>query len=438
MLHSDLTSVEDFYLVRSGASLLFSNVKKKAFTGMKKNILCMMALLVCLTSTSSAADHPKFDWVGSWATAPTLMRLKKPVDNSTIRDVAHLSIGGSAVRVTLTNQFGETPLRIGSAHIALSAGRGRLQSDSDRQLTFNHRTSVSIPAGSYVLSDPIPMKVSAFSDVAVSLYLLQQMIAAPTCHQYGLSTNYIAPGDQTAKSDLHGAHTQISWCFLQSIDVRPTNKNAAALVTLGDSITDGAHSTIDANHRYPDYLAVRLHANNKTAHLSVLNEGISGGRVLYEGHGPSALQRFDRDVLAQPGVRYVIYLEGINDIGQILRPGSPEKNLMADDLIFAATQLITRVHEHGIKIFGATLLPFGPKNLPANTDWLKVRQTVDQYNEWVRTSHAFDGVVDFNRATADPQTPQILLPAYDSGDHGHPNDAGYKAMADAVDLSMFQ
>jgi lysophospholipase L1-like esterase len=282
------------------------------------------------------------------------------------------------------------------------------------------------------------MGVAAFSDVAVSVYLPQQTIAAPTCHQYGLSTNYIVAGDKTTESDLQDARTQVSWCFLQGVDVRSENRDAAAVVALGDSITDGARSTVDANHRYPDYLAVRLHANKKTAHLSLLNEGISGGRVLFEGHGPSALQRFDHDVLAQPGVRYVIYLEGINDIGQILKHGSPEQTLTVDDLIFAATQLITRAHQYGIKIFGATLFPFGPKELPANPDWLKARRTVDRYNDWVRTAHAFDGVVDFNKATADPQATQTMLPAYDSGDHVHPNDAGYKAMADAIDLSIFQ
>jgi lysophospholipase L1-like esterase len=362
------------------------------------------------------------------------MRLKEPIGDSTIRDVVHISLDGSALRVTLTNQFGTTPLRIGDAHIALSAGGGRLQPGSDHQLTFNNQPSVSIPAGTYVLSDPVPMPVTAFSDLAISLYLPQQTISDPTCHEYGLSTNYFVAGDKTTEAELQGSQTMTSWCFLQGIDVRAKDKDAGSVVTLGDSITDGARSTVDANRRYPDDLAVRLHANRKTARLAVLNEGISGGRVLFEGHGPSAMARFDRDVLAQPGVRYIIYLEGINDIGQILKPDSPEQKLTADDLIFAATQLVTRAHQHGVKVFGATLLPFGPKTPPANPQWARVRQTINEYNDWVRTGAAFDGVVDFNRATADPQAPQAMLPAYDSGDHVHPNDAGYKAMADSVDL----
>lgn len=403
-----------------------------------KRILFWIALFLSMNCACFAADQRKTTWIGSWGASPLLMHLRQPVSNSTLRDVVHLSLGGKAVRVSLTNQFGTEPLHIGSADIALSAGSGKVQPGSDHPLTFDHQPSVTIPAGAYVLSDPIPMPVAAFSDLAVSVYLPQQSITDPTCHPYGLSTNYVAAGNQTHSSELHDAHTLISWCFLQGIEVRPGKKHAAAVITLGDSITDGAHSTVDANRRYPDYLALRLHANPKTAHLSVLNEGISGGRVLFDGHGPSALRRFDRDVLAQPGVRYVLYLEGINDIGQILKPASPESTLAVSDLTLAATQMVTRAHQHGVKVFGATLLPFGPKNLPAKPGWPRARQVVEQYNDWVRTSHAFDGVVDFNKALADPQAPQTMLPAYDSGDHVHPNDAGYKAMADAIDLSMFR
>ncbi|MFP5229116.1 MAG: SGNH/GDSL hydrolase family protein [Acidobacteriota bacterium] len=405
---------------------------------MKKKRLLWVVLFLSINCACFAANRRRVDWVGSWAASLEVMRLRESVGNSTIRDVVHVSLGGTAVRVTLTNQFGTAPLRVGAASIALSAGDGRLQPGSERSLTFNHQSAVSIPAGSYVLSDPIAVPVRSFADLAVSIYLPQQTVTDPTCHQYGLSTNYIAAGDETAQNQLQDAQSMPSWCFLQSVDVRPQNKDAAAVVTLGDSITDGAHSTVDANHRYPDYLAVRLQSNKRTAHLSVLNEGISGGRVLFEGHGPSALQRFDRDVLAEPGVRYVLYLEGINDIGQILRPASPENALTADDLIFAATQLVTRAHEHGVKVFGATLLPFEPRLLLASPGRSRALQVLEQYNDWVRTSHVFDGVVDLHRAIADPKSPQTMLPAYDSGDHVHPNDAGYKAMADAIDLSLFR
>lgn len=404
---------------------------------MKKRLLFLAVLFLSVNCACFASDSKKDKWVGSWAASPLVMHLREPVADSTIRDVVHLTLGGTAVRVTLTNQFGTAPLRIDSASIGLAEDGGKLQTGSDRQLTFNHKLSVTIPAGTYVLSDPILTQVAAFSDLAVSLYLPQQPIADPTCHQYALSTNYVAEGNQTTKNQLQDARSFVSWCFLQGVEVRPGDRDAAAVVTLGDSITDGAHSTLDADHRYPDYLAFRLHANRKTAHLSVLNEGISGGRVLFDGHGPSALARFDRDVLAQPGVRYVIYLEGINDIGQLLRPNSPEKTLTVDDLIFAAKQMIARAHIHGVKVFGATLLPAGAK-AESNPAWVKVRGMIAQYNEWVRTSHTFDGIVDFNKAVADPQTPQIILPAYDSGDHVHPDDAGYKAMAACINLSMFR
>lgn len=394
-------------------------------------------MIASATIPALAADHKNSDWVGSWATSPLLMPLKSPIGDSTFRNVVHLTIGGSAIRVTLTNQFGKAPLRVDNAHVALSLGHDGIDVASDHQLTFNHRESVSIPPGAYVISDPVAMPVAAFSDLAISLYLPEQTMVTPTCHQYGLSTNYLAVGDIVQKKKLEAAQTQTSWCFIQAVDVQSPDIDAAAVATLGDSITDGARSTLDANHRYPDYLAVRFHASKKTAHLSVLNEGISGGRVLFEGHGPSALQRFDRDVLALPGVRYFIYLEGINDIGQMLKPDSPERTLTVDELILAATQLVIRAHQHGVKAMGATLLPFGPKDPPSNADWTKARQVLDQYNDWVRTSHVFDGVVDFNKAVADPEAPQTMLPAYDSGDHVHPSDAGYDAMARAVDLSFF-
>ncbi len=404
---------------------------------MKKRLLCCAVLFLLTNRVSFSAGRREVKWTGSWAASPTLMHMSEPVGDSTIRDVVHLTLGGAAVRIVLTNQFGRMPLRVGSATVAVPAGSGGLEPGTEHELTFDQRLSVSIPAESYVLSDPIPMPVTAFSDLAISLYLPSQTIADPTCHERALSSNYIAAGNQAKAIALADARRFDSWCFLQGVDVYAENRGSAAVVALGDSITDGAYSTIDANHRYTDYLALRLHGNRRTAHLAVLNEGISGGRVLFDGHGPSALRRFDRDVLAQPGVRYVIYLEGINDMGQLLRPKSPENALTLDDLTFAAQQMITRAHLHGVRVFGATLLPAGARNEP-NPAWVKIRRMIDQYNDWVRTSHAFDGVIDFNNAVADPEDHDIMLPAYDRGDHVHPNDAGYKAMADAIDPAMFR
>jgi lysophospholipase L1-like esterase len=410
---------------------------------MKRLRFALAFLLFVAVETSTASDPTKEVWVGSWATSPVLMPMKDGGTDRTFRSVAHLSLGGTAIRIALTNKFGTTPLRIDSAHVALSAGTGkvadvgRVQSSTDHPLLFNHQPSVTIPTGSFVLSDPVPMAVSSFADVAISIYIPEQTVAAPTCHPWGLSKTYTAAGDKSGETELRTATTITSTCFLQSVIVRAEDKNSAAVVALGDSITDGAYSTLDKNSRYPDVLAARLHANKETAHLAVLNEGIAGGRVLYDGHGPNVLARFDSDALEQPGVRYVIYMEGINDIGQILKPDSPEKDLAVSDLIFAATQLVARAHQHGVKVIGGTVLAFGAKDTPATPQWLRVRQVISQYNDWVRNSHAFDAVADFNKATADPQAPDTLLPAFDHGDHTHPNDAGYKAMADAVRLDDF-
>ena len=377
-------------------------------------------------------------WVASWSASPVQFELKNPVADRTLRTVAHLSLGGTEVRIALTNQFGSTPLSIGAAHMGVSAGGGKILSGSDHVLTFNDRATVSVPAHSLVLSDPLPMAVGDLADLAISVYLPQQTVTDPTCHQTAISTTYIGAGNGVSQVEMPNTSTMTSACFLESVLVDSNVKHAAAIVALGDSITDGYASTVDANKRYPDDLAVRLHTDGKKRNFAILNEGISGNRVFYEGHGPSVLERFDRDVLAQPGVRYVIYLEGINDIYESLQPDSPEKDLTADDLIFAATQLVTRAHLHGIKVMGGTVMATGAKNTPDTPRRTKARQLVAEYNEWVRTSNTFDAVVDFEKATADPADPMTLLPAFDSGDHVHPTDAGYKAMADAIDLGFFQ
>jgi len=384
---------------------------------------------------AALAQGPGANWVGTWAASPvgSVVNEGQPGPaNTTYRNIVHTSIGGSAVRVQLTNEFGTEPLTVGAAHIAVSAGGGSIQTNTDHALTFNGKPTVEIPAGAFVLSDPVTIQAAPMSDLAVSVYVPEQRIRNTTCHTFGDSTNYVLQGDGTAAATADKSNPIYAWCFVKGIDVK-TDGKAAAIATFGDSITDGAHATRDANRRWPDVLAARLQADKKTADLGVLNEGIGGNRVLHDGYGPSALARFDRDVIAQSGVKYLIILEGINDIGRLKNPHEPGDNITADDLIFGLTQLVTRAHQHGIKVFGATLTPYLPTGY-SSPQGEEVRQA---YNQWIRTSGIFDGVIDFDKITQDPTNPGCFLPAYDSGDHLHPGDAGYKAMGDAIDLSLF-
>lgn len=298
-------------------------------------------------------------------------------------------------------------------------------------LMFAGHSSITIPAGAIAVSDPVAFQLPAFADAAVSLFLPEQAVTTMTQHGFANQTNYQSPGNMVTAPALTGAAEFYRWEFLKGIDVQ---SRGGAIVTLGDSITDGAHSTRDRNARWPDLLARRLAADKKAPPLGVLNEGIGGNRVLRFGTGPSALVRFDHDVLAQSGVRYLVILESINDIGHSFSPKSPNDPVTADDLITALTQLAERAHTHGIKVYGATLTPYGGAGYmsPAGET---VRTAV---NQWIRTTRQFDGVIDFDKATQDPTNPQMFLPANDSGDHLHPSDAGYKAMGDSIDLRLFE
>jgi lysophospholipase L1-like esterase len=319
-------------------------------------------LIVSLTVPPVLLAQGPAHWVGTWAAAPIGSRVNyaQPAPgNSTYRDVVHISIGGSSIRVQLTNEFGARPLTVAAAHIAVSAGpQGAIQPATDQALSFSGHPVVTIPAGSFVVSDPVPMQVTPLADLAVSIYLPDQPINDTTCHEDGQSTNFISPGNTTAAETLNESRPIYSWCFLKGIDVSTRDSNAAAIVCFGDSITDGALSARDANRRWPDVLARRLQENSKTAHLSVLNEGIGGNRLLHDGTGPNALARFDRDVLAQTGARYVIVLEGINDIGRIKEPRDPSDVITAQDETFVLSQLVARAHTHGIKAVGATITPY--------------------------------------------------------------------------------
>jgi lysophospholipase L1-like esterase len=377
-------------------------------------------------------------WVGTWATSPfggdpwhTIPTL---VD-STLREIVHTSIPGKALRVRFTNEFGTEPLRIDAANVALSAGESAIQPESMHALTFGGQPSIVIPPAAEIVSDPVPMSTPAFANLAISLFLPLQQISDVSVHSGAQQLNSIEAGSNAVSAASFTNPTPVpSWYFVKGVDVEPVTPKAAAVVAFGDSITDGAYATNNENHRWSDYLAVRLHNNPATADLAVLNEGIGGNCILIHCVGPNALARFDRDVLSQAGVRYVIVLEGINDIGTLHEPNRPNYKLTAEDLEQGLSQLVARAHEHGIKVFGATLTPY--QGAGYSTD--KGEQIREAVNQWILSSGVFDGMVDFDKATRDPDHPLVFAPAYDSGDHLHPKDAGYDAMANAIDLSLFR
>jgi lysophospholipase L1-like esterase len=352
--------------------------------------------------------------------------------DTTLREIVHISIGGPAVRVVFTNEFGTEPLTIGAAHIGVSQGGSTVNLVSAAGLTFSGRTAVTIPPGALMVSDPAEVKVPAGSDLAISLFLPTQSIPQLSQHGGADQTSYTAPGNVVGAKTLDNPTEIRSWPFVKGVDVK-VPAQGAAVVAFGDSITDGAFAALNQNARWPDELARRLLANPKTADIGVLNEGIGGNRILHDNTGPSALARFDRDVIAQAGVKYVIILEAINDIGHAYDTHRVYDVVSADDLIAGYAQMAERAHMHGIKVYMATLTPYTGAGYmsPAGEE---VRVAL---NKWIRTTSQIDGYIDFEKATADPAHPDTFLPAYDHGDHLHPSDPGYKAMGDAIDLSLF-
>ena len=401
---------------------------------------CLFVLLLCvtccLTQAALAAPPTAGHWVGSWATTPMAGRMTHDTpsfSDATLREIVRPTITGEALRVRFTNEFGIEPLTISAAHIALSASNSTIVPSTDHAITFNGQPSITIPPGAYVLSDAVPMATKPFTPLAISIYFPAQQISSLTYHPRAQQTGYLAEGNEVQATSLNSTKTFTSWYFLKGVDVETANPRTAAVVAFGDSITDGYGSNLNANSRWPDLLADKLQANPSTRTLSVLNEGLSGNRLLRDGAGPSALARFDRDVLAQAGVRYLIVLEGINDIGRLAYPNDPQDAVTAVDLEKGLAQIVARAHEHGIIVYGATLTPYQGAAYYSQAGE-GVREAV---NHWIRTSRVFDGVIDFNKALADPLQPLRILPAYDHGGHLHPNDIGYKAMARAIPLQLF-
>jgi lysophospholipase L1-like esterase len=401
-----------------------------------------LAFAACIFAALPLGAQKPTRWLATWSPSPSaappipsgdaLDRIPTYVDR-TIRQIVRTTLGGDSVRIRLSNEYGERALVIGAAHIAVRDTGAVIRAETDRALTFSGRSAVTLRPGAVMISDPIAFKVPALTDLSVSLWV-KDTIRATTRHALGLQTNYVSPrGDLTSAARFAPDTTIVQWLWLTGVDV-VNPRGTGVIVTIGNSITDGAASTPSTNSRWPDVLARRLLSSGEPP-KAIVNAGISGGRVLAPVAGPSALSRFDRDVLMQPGVTHVILLEAINDLTRGTGALDPRDSVTAEDIIAGYQQLITRAHERGVKIYGATLTPVGGLNHPHIATVDSKRRAV---NEWIRTSKAFDGVIDFEAATRDPSQPDHFLPAYDSGDHLHPSDAGYKAMGEFIDLKLFR
>lgn len=420
----------------------------------RKTFGALLALFAVSSLPASAMDREQQGtWISAWSTAvhsplPFPGLPPTPVfENQTVRMVVRTTIGGQQIRLRFSNAFGTSPLEIGSAHVALTAHGAAIVADTDRVITFDGRPSVNIPPGAPILSDPVAINVPAFAELSVSLYL-PHSASASTMHFWAQHASYICgPGDFSAKANISPASTPTSWYFLSDVEVWAADPAPAAVVAFGDSITDGVGAKQGTYEDWPDQLAKRLSATPGGPEIAVLNEGIGGNRVLHDGAGVNALSRFDRDVLDQPGIRGIILLEGINDIGWPHMKPPPSKNgsaptvspfaaqlVTADDLIAGYRQIIDRAHQHHIRVFAATMTPYEGADY-FSPDGEAIRQAV---NQWIRTSGAFDGVFDFDTAVRNPARPLQFRDSFQSGDHLHPSAAGYKAMADAVNVAVIK
>ena len=403
----------------------------------------VLTIVVLLVVAGVELGYGQSRWTASWAAAPFLAEGDNalPEDNlsdATLRQTVHLSIGGAELRVHLSNRAGTAPLHFSSVHIAraVSSGSAKIVAGTDQALSFSGRPDVTLPAGADYVSDPIRLSAAPLSDLTITIHL-DQKPENQTGHPAAYTTSYLAPGDLVSAADLPDAKSVVHWYFISGVDVMAAPQSAV-IVAYGDSITDGHGSTKDGNDRWPDDLARRLQATPAKRAFAVVDEGISGNRLLLDRTGPNALARFDQDVLAQAGVRYLIVLEGINDLGHLTQAGEvsqAEHDSLVRNMIAAYQQIIARAHAHGIKVYGGTLVPFvGAPNYHPGPQTEADRIAV---NQWIRTSGQFDAVIDLDKVIRDPEHPDRMLPKFDFGDHLHPSAAGYDAMAGAIPLSLF-
>jgi lysophospholipase L1-like esterase len=405
-----------------------------------------LGAFLALGSVAQAADTG--DWITTWAASPQPLwtpdffapvKVPRNFWNQSLREVATISLGGKQVRLVVSNLYGTTPLELGAAHVALAGADGSTQAGTDHAVTFDGNPGVVVPPGAEWISDPVSFQVDPLSKLAVSLYFAG-VVPVTTTHWEGRDTAYISEGNTTADASIKPTSTMTAKPILSGIMV-DAPADARAIVTFGDSITDGDGSKVDQEHRWPDFLARRI-IKEAGVPMTVVNEGISGARVLVDRMGDNALARFDHDVIAQPHASTVILMMGINDIGwpgMILDPSAKEPT--AKEITDGYRQLIERAHAHGLRILGATLTPFedtfkgGPLEGYYNPDKEKIRVAV---NDWIRNSGQFDGVIDFDAVVRDPANPKHTKAEYNSGDNLHPNDAAYETMAGSIDLGVLK
>ena len=398
-------------------------------------------VIVAAIAGSSAATwtlqgRPDAVWVAAWGAAPDSPG--PSIAGSTVRQIVRTSVAGSRVRLRFSNLFGSGPITLGPVRVALQASAGAIQPSSDRAVTFGGARVVTVARGQDTLSDPVNLALPALAHLAVTVHV-PEGAGASTIHGVGHQTAYFLRGDATTVPVFPAGDADASRHFLTGVEVE-AGRGAGTVVVLGDSITDGVGSTPDRDARWPDALATRLQTHPSTASIAVVNAGIAGNRLLNDGKppfvGPSALSRFERDALNTPGVRWIILLQGSNDVSAADMLTTPEDQVSAAQIIDGMKALVARARARGIRIYGGTMLPREGVQKPfVNTD--AGREKRRAINAWIRTAGAFDGVIDFEHALRDPARPDRLHPAFDSGDHLHPNDAGYAAMAAAVDLRLF-
>jgi lysophospholipase L1-like esterase len=413
--------------------------------------LATVVLVVCaaLPGCAQNAKIPE-KWVATWASspAPPDPDPDRPIlnlQNQTVRERVRISVGGARFRIRLTNECSSVPLVIGSVRAAVPTDPAGVKSGSIQTVTFGGKNSITIPAGAPAISDPVAMPLPYGAEITISLYLPER-VTNPTGHEFALKRAVVSPpGDHTNDEEIQGG-TQDSRSVFVSAVLVPAQPSQRLVVAFGDSITEGYRSTIDANRSYPADLISRVAKMPDDSRLAVVNEGIGGNRLLGDAvipwMGASAQARFDRDALALPGVTHILLLEGANDLGfpgvkmgQLLF-ADPAQLPSADDLIAAYRQLIVRAHARGIRVIGCTMLPLEGFDVPGF--WSDAKDAVRQIvNKWIRNGGSFDGVVDFDAVLRDPAHPSKVLDRFASKDHGHPNDAGYQAMADAVNLALF-